>query len=237
MTFKRILIDIDTQRDFLASDGALPVSDRDDAVKGVRRIMAWARTHRVPVISSIDSHSTNETFRDLPMHCVEGSRGQQKIPCTLMRNRRLVQTDMMLSIPLNLLSEVRQVIFRKRGNNFFSNPKADRLLTTLDAEEIIICGVGLESCIRTLTLGLLARHKLVTVVPEACGRWNPVDADLAARLIAARGARMLTLDELEALSNGNGNGNGSARPRPADRNGHRANNGARNGGGNGTRRP
>jgi nicotinamidase-related amidase len=235
MTFKRVLIDVDTQYDFLSEDGAFPVSDRDRAVKGVRRIMSWARANRVPIISSIDSHPVNETFKDMPIHCVEGSRGQKKIPCTLMRQRRLVHTDTMLSIPLDLLADVRQVIFCKRNDNFFSNPKADRLLTTLEAEEIIICGVGLERCIRSLTLGLLARHKLVTVVPEACGRWNRVDADLASRLIEAKGARIVTLDELGAGTNGNGhavrnghdrrNGNSAAPTLPTDHNGNGHTNG------------
>ena len=234
---RRVLIDVDTQYDFLSEAGAFPVSDRDRAVKGVRRIMSWARANRVPIISSIDTHPENETFKDVPMHCVEGSQGQKKIPCTLMRQRRLVCTDTMLSIPKDLLVDVRQVIFRKRNDNFFSNPKADRLLTTLEAEEIIICGVGLERCIRSLALGLLARHKLVTVVPEACGRWNSVDADLASRLIEAKGARIVTLDELGAGTNGNGHaarngqGKGTAQIPSADHNG----NGHANGNGNGVR--
>jgi len=58
-----------------------------------------------------------------------------------------------------------------------SNPKADRFLTHWRPEEYIIVGVGLERAIRGLALGLLARHKTVTVVTDACGYWSSGDAD------------------------------------------------------------
>ncbi len=200
MTFKRVLIDVDTQQDFLSRDGALPVCNRTEAIDQLMRVMAWVRSHNVPVVSSLDTHAPNTTFNGTPKHCVEGSRGQRKLPFTLMRQHRLVETDTMLSLPPDLLTDYPQLIFRKRNNDFFSNPKADRLLTRLEAEEIIVLGVGIEDCIRRLVMGLLARHKCVTIVPDACGRWNNVDADLAARLMAAKGARVLAVDELLSLN-------------------------------------
>ncbi len=162
--------------------------------------MSWARASRIPIISSIDTHRDNEIRQGIPPHCLEGTPGQRKLDFTLMRHRRLVETDTTLALPLDLLDSYHQVIFRKRGRDFFANPKADRLLTDLDAAEIIVCGVGLECCVRSLVLGLKARHKQVTLIPEACGSWNCVDGELAARLMEAKGVRILSVDELVSLN-------------------------------------
>ena len=236
MTLNCVLIDVDTQRDFLDSRGALPVSNRSEALAALRKVMAWARARHVPVVSSMDTHRENEPRTGTATHCLEGSVGQQKLPFTLLRQRRLVETDSTLSLPIDLLAQYKQVIFRKRSKDFFSNPKADRLLTSLDAMEILVCGVGLESSIRSLVLGLIARHKRVTLILEACGTWNRVDANLAAQLMEARGARIASLDALimpDADGRRNGNGhvarsttNGTTKHllRPAT-NGHATRNG------------
>ena len=212
------------------------MSNRSEALAGLRKVMAWARAQHVPVVSSMDTHRPNEPLTGRAVHCLEGSVGQQKLPFTLLRPRRLVETDTTLALPADLLTQYKQVIFRKRSKDFFSNPKADRLLTSLDAMEILVCGVGLESSIRTLVLGLIARQKRVTLILEACGTWNRVDAELAAKLMEARGARIVSPDMLippEANGHRNGNGrvarpttNGTAKPllRPAT-NGHAARNG------------
>ncbi len=206
MKLDLILIDVDTQRDFLAANASLPVANAATAIPALRRIMSWARVTRVPIISTLDTHRDNEIRQGVPLHCLEGTPGQRKLDFTLMRHRRLVETDTTLALPLDLLDTYHQVIFRKRGRDFFANPKADRLLTDLDAAEIIVCGVGLECCVRSLVLGLMARHKRVALIPEACGTWNSVDGELAARLMEAKGVRMLSVDELVASNGVSDNG-------------------------------
>lgn len=206
MKLNRILIDVDTQRDFLAANASLPVANAATAVPALRRVMSWARATRIPIVSSLDTHRDNEVRQGIPVHCIDGSAGQRKLDFTLMRHRRLVETDTTLALPLNLLDNYHQLIFQKRGQDFFANPKADRLLTDLDAVEIIVCGVGLECCVRALVLGLMARHKRVALIPEACGSWNCVDGELAARLMEAKGVRMLRVDDLASLNGAATNG-------------------------------
>jgi nicotinamidase-related amidase len=108
----------------------------------------------------------------------------------------VVETDNYLSLPPDLREKHRQLIFRKRSRDILSNPKADRFLTHLRPDEFIIVGVGLERAIRSLALGLLARHKTVTVVTDACGFWSGADADLASRQLAAKGIRLTTVEEI-----------------------------------------
>jgi hypothetical protein len=100
-----------------------------------------------------------------------------------------------------------------------ANPKADRFLTHLPAEEFIVMGNGLECAVKAVTLGLLARNKRVGVLLDACGYWDAASADLSTRQIAAKGARLMLVSELLARrldrrlgyalsSAGNGSDNG-----------------------------
>ncbi len=57
-------------------------------------------------------------------------------------------------------------------------------------------GNCVECSVKLLTLGLLAREKTVAVVADACGYRNEGSAELALRQIAAKGARIITVDEL-----------------------------------------
>ncbi len=79
---------------------------------------------------------------------------------------------------MDLFSVHQQVIFRKRQDDLLGNPKADRFLTQLPTGEYILFGIGIECSIRVLALGLLARHRRVTVITDACGYWDKGKADL-----------------------------------------------------------
>jgi hypothetical protein len=59
-----------------------------------------------------------------------------------------------------------------------------------------VFGVGLESWIRLLSLGLLIRQKRLCVVSDACGYWNPVAADLTLRQLEAKGVQIVKTQEL-----------------------------------------
>jgi nicotinamidase-related amidase len=193
-----VLLDMNTQRDFLDAEGAHPVVNRETLVGTLRRIFALTRTYHVPLVSSIDTHRPNERFRGAP-HCVEGSPGQQKMKFTLLRNRTLVEANNTLDLPYDIWSQYRQVILRRRTRDFLGNPKADRLLTELNPKLFILFGVGLERSIRRLALGLLGRGREVAIVKHACGFWNETDADLTSRLLQAKGGKEIELAEVDTL--------------------------------------
>jgi nicotinamidase-related amidase len=216
---KRVLIDVSTQSDFLSDGGAFPVINREQLMPSLRRAMAWARVTRTTVVSALEARHDNEPFNGTPRHCVDGSPGQEKIRYTLLSNRTFLQVDNSLSMPKNLLGRFQQIILRKGDKDFLGNPKAERLLTESAVGEYVILGVGLETAIKSLALGLMARMKRVAVVYDACGFWNVTAADLALRKLEAKGARLICVEELCCLRrrypgrNGNGNGNGNGRKR------------------------
>lgn len=190
-----VLLDVDSQVDFLTADGRRPVRNLQ-VVSNIQRVFRWARHCRLTVISSIDFHRITDPVREVPPHCLAGTPGVQKLSCTLLPRRTLVQTDDTINLPHDLLTRYRQVLFLKRGDDLTRNPKADRLLTDIQVANFIILGVGLEESVRILALELLTRRRNVWLVSDACGYWDAQAADLAAKQLAAKGARVLTTDEL-----------------------------------------
>lgn len=195
--FECVVVDLNTQRDFCEPDGAQPVENVPELIPALRRVIAWARWNYAPTVSSMESHrSTELSDSGYPVCCLDGSSGQHKMSFTLFPKRRAVEIDNTLAIPTNVFRRYQQVIFRKRTDDLLANPKADRLLTQLRVKELIIFGTALETSVKALVLALLARDKCVTVVVDACGYWHKATADLALRQMEAKGARIITVDEL-----------------------------------------
>jgi nicotinamidase-related amidase len=194
--WSRILIDVCTQRDFLDAGAILQISNRDRLLANLRRIFRWVDSAGLGVVSPVESHRPTEVLNGFPLHCIDDTPGQGKLPFTLLDPWLLIEADNCLCLPPDLCTRYRQLIFRKRSRDVLGNPKADRFLTHLSAREIILCGVGAERAIRSLALGLLARHKSVTVVTDACGFWSLADAELSIRQLAAKGVRLSTTEDL-----------------------------------------
>lgn len=194
-----VLVDVNTQNDFLMAEGACPVDERETVISALRRMVAWAKRNHAPVISSVDCHRTCEVrFARLPAHCLDGTPGQQKIGFTLFGSYVKVEGDNTLVVPIDLFRKHQQVIFRKRTTDFLANPKADRFISSLPANNYVVFGLGVEGSVKSIALGLLARHKQVTVVVDACGSWCKSDAEQALRLMDAKGIRLTTVDAFVA---------------------------------------
>jgi len=220
-----VAIDVNTQRDFFDCAGALPVVHQEELVPAIRRVIAWVKRNACPIVSSVEAHRVWElSDSGYPIHCVDGSYGQEKLDFTVFPGPAWIEADNTLALPVDLFSYHQQVIFTKRTDDLLSNPKADRLLTQLRVDEFVLFGAGIETSIKALALALLARAKRVTVIVDACGYWSQATADLALRQMAAKGACLSTVDELLARKldrrfryvphrvlakpDGNGHGNG-----------------------------
>lgn len=194
----RVLVDVCTQNDFLEPSAILKVTNHKELMANLHRIFAWAKSDSVPVVSCIESHRPTEPISGFPLHCIDGTQGQRKPDFTKLEPRILIEADNSLSLPPDIMHGYRQIIFRKRARDVLGNPKTDRFLTQLQSDEFILFGVGLERAIRGLALGLLSRHKSVTVVADACGMWSPADADLVIRQLTAKGITIVTTESLTA---------------------------------------
>jgi nicotinamidase/pyrazinamidase len=168
---RRVLWDVDTQVDFVHSDGKLAVPGAEEAVPAMERLVAWARAEGIPHVASADDHELTDDELSLepdfqatyPPHCLRGTRGAAKIAAT-------EQAD---PVPLGLepvpdrFVEGREFLLLKKHFDVFTNPHADRLLELLDPEEVILFGVATDVCDDAAIRGLVARGRRVTFVEDA----------------------------------------------------------------------
>jgi len=88
------------------------------------------------------------------------------------------------------------VIFEKRTADTFSLPRADRLLTNLNADEFVVMGTQLETSICATVLGLISRRKPVYIVIDAITHSDKKACKLALRKMEAKGAKLITTESL-----------------------------------------
>ena len=196
---RHILLDIDTQRDFLLAEGSACVTDHAEVLANIRRVMAWARHKNVPIISTAEVHPNNNGS-SLVHYCLDGTEGQRKIPYTLLNNRVSFPADTRNTLPADLLRAYSQIILHKRCTDPFDEPTIDRLLSELLADEFILIGAGAEGAIAATAVGLLHRGKNVRVVVDAMGSSSRRKGEMALRKIKAKGARLIETTDLVGVS-------------------------------------
>lgn len=190
-----VFVDLCTQRDYLLHHGAQPVLNAPQMLPRLKHLMAYARWAAVPTLSCVEVRRPADV-RGLPHpSCVLGTAGQMKLACTLLPERKHVESDNCLCISLDILQSHQQVVLCKEHRDPFTNPKLDRLLTELPARRFVVFGVSLESTVRLLSLGLLLRHRRVAVIHDACGWWNAEDGEMALRQLAAKGCEIIGSDQ------------------------------------------
>ena len=196
---KHVLVDIDTQRDFLLAGGNACISDHAEVLVNIRRVMAWARHKGISIISTAEVHPNNNGS-SLIKHCLDGTWGQRKIRYTLLSNRISFPADAMNPLPADLMLRYRQIILHKRITDPFEEPRIERLFTEMLANEFILIGAGAEDAVEATAIGLLHRGKNVRIVVDALGSHNKRRGKLALRKMKAKGAKLMKTKDLAGVS-------------------------------------
>ncbi len=196
---KHVLVDIDTQRDFLLAGGNACIRDHAEVLANIRRMMAWARHNDISIISTAEVHPNNNGS-SLIKHCIDGTWGQRKIRYTLLSNRISLPADALNPLPADLMLRYRQVVLHKRITDPFEEPRIERLLTEMLANEFILIGAGAEDAVEATALGLLHRGKNVRLVVDALGSHSKRRGKLALRKIKAKGAKLIKTKDLAGVS-------------------------------------
>jgi nicotinamidase-related amidase len=186
---KRILIDVDTQRDLFLAEGKACVRNHRRVLANIRRVMAWARKDQIRVVSTAQIRTSNNGGEN--DFCLAGTEGVCKIPYTLRNRRILFDSSDSTDLPRELLREYDQVILCKRTDDPFDEPRAERVLTESRASEFIVIGGLVETSVLYTVLGLLIRNKPVTVIVDAVGSREKTAADVAMRKMQAKGAKLI----------------------------------------------
>jgi nicotinamidase-related amidase len=196
---KQILIDIDTQKDFLLVSGKACVKNHRRVLANIRRMMAWARINGIPIISTAEVYANNNGD-SIPSYCIDGSDGQKKVHYTLVNNRVSFAADGNTDLPRDLFKRYSQIILHKRCTDPFDEPRIDRLLSEIRVNEFVLVGTSIEGAIKATALGLLQRGKNVTIVIDATGSHNIREAKLAIRKMETKGARVTETRKLAGSS-------------------------------------
>jgi len=159
--------------------------------------MAWARYGNVSIISTAEIRPNGDDAVD---YCIDGTEGQKKVRYTLLNNRVSFAADGNTDLPRDMLRRYKQVILNKRCVDPFDEPRIDRLLSEVRANEFILVGASVEGAVKATALGLLQRGKKVIVVSDAVGSYNKKEAKLALRKMEAKGAKLIETRKLAGTS-------------------------------------
>ena len=194
-----LLIDIDTQKDFLLPAGHACVRNQAEVLSNIRRVMAWARCENIPVISTAEVYPNNNGCSEIG-YCLDGTDGQKKVSCTLLNDRASFPADNKNALPADILLAYRQVILHKRCIDPFDEPRIERLLSEVEVDEFILIGAGTEDAVRATAMGLLHRGRNDRIIVDALGAHNKREAKLALRKMQAKGAKLIMTKDVAGVS-------------------------------------
>jgi nicotinamidase/pyrazinamidase len=204
---RRILWDVDTQVDFMESQGKLYIPGAAEIAPALERLVDAARAGGIVHVASADDHeltdpeiSTRPDLRNTyPPHCLRGTRGAEKIIETKQRDPLpLSHVPHPPGLIPGLVAGRREILLLKKSFDVFTNPNTDALLDALDPEEIVVCGVATDVCDDAAIRGFLRRGRRVRFVEDAA---RGLDEDRVAACTASwreQGVEFATVDEVVA---------------------------------------
>ncbi len=199
MSERWVFLDVDTQIDFMLPSGALYVPGAEEIIPNLRRLIAFAETRGVPVLSSADAHPPNDpSFAEWPPHCVIGTPGQRRIPETtlaspmIIPNRRVV-----LPSPFPVRG---QIILEKVDYDISSNPNFEDALRELEPARVAAFGVATEYCVRASALALRRQGVPVDLVKDAIRGITEEGSRKALGEMMAAGIRFVTVEQISGAT-------------------------------------
>ncbi|HUI41185.1 MAG TPA: nicotinate phosphoribosyltransferase [Terriglobia bacterium] len=191
-----VFLDVDTQIDFMSPGGALYVPGAEQLVPNLRRLMEYARSSGVPVISSADAHAPDDpSFAQWPPHCLVGTPGQRRIPETQGHSTLVVP-----NVPgaFHAADWKEQVVLEieKRDYSVAANPNFNAVLALLGPCRFVVFGVATEYCVKESALALRRLRIPVDVVVDAIRALTEEGARAAIEEMVAAGVRLVTTQEV-----------------------------------------
>jgi nicotinamidase/pyrazinamidase len=181
---EKALLIIDFQNDFTPG-GALAVPRGDDIAPQLNRLAEAFDT----VIATRDWHppdhsSFAEQGGPWPVHCVQGSEGAQLHPAL-----RREGIDRVVDKGQDRATD---------GYSGFEGTGLEGLLRERGVEEVFVCGLATDYCVKNTALDAVRHGFGVTVVHDAAKgvEMTPGDSERALEEVRAAGARVTSTDEV-----------------------------------------
>jgi nicotinamidase/pyrazinamidase len=205
-----IFWDVDTQVDFMKSDGKLYVPDSEAIIPVLQRLTDHAHAQRIRIVASSDDHTpgdpelsdTPDWKETFPEHCMRGTPGQLKIPETALRHPLLIEPDPQDPgvIGARARGHDGDILFLKRWFDVFTNENVLPVLRALAPARIVLYGVALDVCDRYAIEGLLTHRPdlRLALVTDAVRAIHPEQNQELLDDWAQRGVQLLTSDQVLA---------------------------------------
>ncbi len=195
MTGPLAFLDVDTQVDFMLPTGSLYVPGAEQIVPNLRTLMACAQERGIPIISSADTHSTNDpSFSEWPPHCVAGTPGHRRIPDTELASAIVIPNRPRAFHPGRNLEG--QIIVEKQEYDVSTNANFEAILAWLGPRRFVVFGVATEYCVLSSVRALRGRGLPVDLVVDAIRPITEEGGRRALEEMSASGARLVRTAEV-----------------------------------------
>ncbi len=171
---KRVLFwNVDTQNDFVSSDGKLYVPDGELIKPILANITNFAKENEITVVNTADWHfSDSEELSDspdyintFPEHCMANTIGAELISETKPDS---YDTIVAWDSHWDGKIEGRNILIQKdKFDVFIGNPYTNRVLLALNPDIVYVYGVVTEICVNHAVMGLLDQGIEVVVFKDA----------------------------------------------------------------------
>jgi nicotinamidase-related amidase len=159
------LIVVDMQNDFVSEGGTLRVPDAEATIPAVQTLLKLARTHRLHVVYSQDTHRDGDPEWEIwPEHAREGSWGGEIV-------------DALAPLPDDT------VIRKVRYDAFYGTP-LDHLLRLWGIDTVVICGTVANICVHYTAASAALRWYHVVIPRDATSALDPFDHESSLRQTA-----------------------------------------------------
>lgn len=183
---KPALLVVDVQNDFCPG-GALGVPDGDAIIPRVNRTVALFERRGLPILFTRDWHPRHtKHFKEFggawPPHCVQGTKGARFHPDVQVPKGALI---------LSKGTDPEQDSYSAFQASTDRGRDLESTLHELDVDELFICGLATDYCVRATALDGLRRDLTVRVLRDAIRGVDlkPGDSEMAIKEMRVHGAR------------------------------------------------
>ena len=195
-----IFFDVDTQVDFMhPEEGALYVKGADEIAGNIEKLLSAAGVLGITTVSTSCAHEADDPeFEIFPPHCIEGTRGAERLHHDLPALPRRVVHATASEDPEAKLSPATHYVVKKRVFDPFSNRWLDGLRKggAFSGEHAIVFGVATDYCVRATALGLKEGGAEVEVVEDAIRGVSDETTRTSLGELDVSGIRLTTTDEV-----------------------------------------
>jgi len=172
---KTIFWNVDTQYDFMKSNGKLYVQNAENIEGNLLKLTNLANKNKIKVINTADWHNINskeishnpDYINTFPEHCMKGTAGAEYIFETNPENPYKISWEQKNFDKEKVLNRRNIILYKDKFDVFTGTPYSNEILKLINPDRAIVYGVATNVCVDFAVKGLLERKVQVYVPIDA----------------------------------------------------------------------